>query len=148
MTLPLSLYSEPPVRVTLFDPKVESSSGTLSESKSGRQGRNSRALEDELLPVLVLVDGLDPGLIRVALASLVLVVKLLAFLRLTVSPQSSTAVDEVPESLGTQVGRRDAEDERDGVHEVGLARPVGADDGGEGLEGPDGLMASPGPTER
>lgn len=37
------------------------------------------------------------------------------------------------------MGGADAEDEADGVHEVGLARSVGADDGGEVVEGADGL---------
>lgn len=33
----------------------------------------------------------------------------------------------------------DAEDEADGVHEVGLPGAIGADDGGEVVEGADGL---------
>lgn len=39
------------------------------------------------------------------------------------------------------MGGADAEDEADGVHEIGLTGAVGADDGREVVEGADGLEA-------
>lgn len=50
-------------------------------------------------------------------------------------------VDEVLELGAAEVAGADAEDEANGVHEVGLAGAVGADDGGEVEEGADGLVA-------
>ena len=50
-------------------------------------------------------------------------------------------VDEVLELRATELAGADAEDEADGVHEVGLAGAVGAKDGGEVVEGTDHLEA-------
>lgn len=50
-------------------------------------------------------------------------------------------VDEVLELGAAEVAGADAEDEANGVHEVGLAGAVGPDDGGEVEEGADGLVA-------
>lgn len=50
-------------------------------------------------------------------------------------------VDEVLELRAAELASADAEDEADGVHEIGLAGAVGADDGGEVVEGTDHLEA-------
>lgn len=50
-------------------------------------------------------------------------------------------VDEVLKLRAPEVRRPDAEDEADGIHEVRLAGAVGADDGCEVVEGPNGLVA-------
>lgn len=39
------------------------------------------------------------------------------------------------------MARADSQDEADGVHEVGLTGAIGADDGGEVVEGADHLVA-------
>ena len=51
------------------------------------------------------------------------------------------AEDQVLHLLGTEVARLHAEDEGDGVHEVGLAGTVRADDAGEVMERTDPLQA-------
>lgn len=50
-------------------------------------------------------------------------------------------VDEVLELRTAELAGADAEDEADGVHEVGLTSAVGADDGSEVVEGADHLEA-------
>jgi hypothetical protein len=50
------------------------------------------------------------------------------------------AVEQLLEGAA-QLLRAHAQHEADGVHEVGLARAVGPDDGGEVLEGTDVLVA-------
>lgn len=50
-------------------------------------------------------------------------------------------IDEVLELRTAELAGADAEDEADGVHEVGLTGAVGADDGGEVVEGADHLEA-------
>ena len=52
--------------------------------------------------------------------------------------------DEVLHLLRTEVAGLHAQDEGDGVHEVGLAGAVGTDDAGEVMEGPDPLQAGVG----
>ena len=52
--------------------------------------------------------------------------------------------DKVLHLLRTEVAGLHAQDEGDGVHEVGLAGSVGTDDAGEVMEGPDPLQAGVG----
>ena len=52
--------------------------------------------------------------------------------------------DEVLHLLRTEVAGLHAQDEGNGVHEVGLAGAVGTDDAGEVMEGPDPLQAGVG----
>jgi hypothetical protein len=54
------------------------------------------------------------------------------------------AEDQVLHLLRPEVARLHAEDEGDGVHEVGLAGPVGPDHAGEVVERPDPLQAGVG----
>lgn len=49
-------------------------------------------------------------------------------------------VDEVLELRASELAGPNAKHEADGVHEVGLAGAVGADDGGEVVEGTDDLV--------
>ena len=50
-------------------------------------------------------------------------------------------VDEVLELCATELASADAKDEAYGVHEVRLAGAIGTDNGGEVVEGTDGLEA-------
>lgn len=45
---------------------------------------------------------------------------------------SPTSIDQIAQLCASQLRRAHTKHKRDGVHEVGLARPVGADDAGEG----------------
>jgi hypothetical protein len=102
---------------------------------------------------VVLEDGLDPGVLRVVALGAGLRVAILLRVAISVPVRvavllgarlggcavcvdagladDAAAVDHVLELVGAQLGRLDAEDEGDGVHAVGLAGAIGADDGGE-----------------
>lgn len=105
---------------------------------------NSRSLETPFLLVRVLVDSENPrpGCRTLAFPLALLFVVLLRLRRtsalpIRVSGESTATVDEVLELAGAELGRLDSDNERDGIHEVGLARAVRANGGGEVAEGVD-----------
>ena len=68
--------------------------------------------------------------------------RLPSILPVGVPRKTSATVHEVLELAGAELGGLDAEDEGDGVHEIGLACAIGADDGGEVAEGPYSLVSA------
>lgn len=51
------------------------------------------------------------------------------------------AIDELPELATAELTTLDTQHETDGVHQIGLAAPIGANDGVEGAKRPDGLLS-------
>ena len=125
--------------------------GAVVDAILALTSRCDAALPPLLLASVVLVHSHDPsslGIIALRVLSIFLV---FAIIRLSSSVrrilaifldsiairvdfgvfQHATAVDQIPEVGGSQVSGFDAEHEGDGIHRVGLARSIGADDGGE-----------------
>lgn len=112
-------------------------------------GNHSRPLKPPLFPLLVLINRQDPSLLRRPFALLPLPlfhiqthVAARARISIRVPRELPTSVDEVLKLTRTELCTLDAEDERDGVHEVGLSGSVGTDDGAEVTERAYDLVAA------
>jgi hypothetical protein len=108
---------------------------------SDREEGHARPLKPPFLLVLVLVDGQDPSGLCRALAHL-LVLVLIHLLRRLVRREPAATINKVFQLAAAKLRALDAQDERDGVHEVRLARAIGTDDRRKVAEGPNDLVTT------
>lgn len=112
--------------------------------------KHSRPLKPPLLPLLVLINGQHPSPLRrpftlflpLPLFHIQAHVATRARISIRVPREFPSSIDKVFELTRPELRALDAEDERDGVHEVGLSGSVGTDDGAEVTERAYDLVAA------
>jgi hypothetical protein len=112
-------------------------------------GCDVRPLKEPLLLLFILKHSENPGLLgrALALAFVLFVLLLRQRTPLSVIPgQTAAPVHEISKLATSELRALHTEDKRDGIHEIGLARAIGPDDGREIPERADDLVSPCPPT--